>query len=365
MAGSFALAEFCNALEGSHPAVLQGCERTLLRCQYRHVRMAPRHPILLAPTRSPVETLSLTTHATAFAPASIGNVGVGFDILGHTLAGPGDRVSVRRVSDPGVSVVAIRGGATPLPFEAERNTAGAALMSMRKVLALQFGFEIEIDKGIPFGSGMGGSAASAVAALVAANALLDTPLPRRLLYPFALDGEYAASGGRHGDNVGAMLLGGLVLATSDRLVQIPTPARLHCALVHPHAVLETRDARAALAGTYALAAFVAQSANLALLLAGCHNDDDDLIRSGLRDVLVEPRRAPLIKGFAEVKQAALDAGALGASISGAGPSVFCWCSDEASAHVAAAAMRAAFAGADLDSESWVSPVRGPSAELVA
>jgi len=307
----------------------------------------------------------LITTATAFAPASVGNVGVGFDILGHTIAGPGDRVTVRRVAEAGVRIVAIRGNAQTLPMDAEHNTAGAALVSMRKVLALQFGFEVEIDKGIPFGSGMGGSAASAVAALVAANATLDTPLPRTLLYPFALDGEYAASGGRHGDNVGPMLLGGLVLATADRLVQIPTPAQLHCALVHPHAVLETREARAALAGNYTLGAFVAQSANLALLLAGCHADDIELIRAGLRDLLVEPRRAPLIKGFAAVKQAALDAGALGASISGAGPSLFAWCEDEAAARTVAARMRAAFADAGFDSDAWVSPVNGPAADLVA
>jgi homoserine kinase len=303
--------------------------------------------------------------ARAFAPASVGNVGVGFDILGHSVAGPGDRVGVRRIADPVVRIATIRGNHAPLPLEAERNTAGAALFAMRKALALRFGFEIEIDKGIPYGSGMGGSAASAVAALVAANALLDTPLPRELLYPFALDGEAVASGGRHGDNVGPMLLGGLVLATADRLVRIPIPPGLHCALVHPHAVLETRAARAALEGAYALPAFVAQSAHLALLLAGCHAGDVDLIRAGLDDVLVEPRRAPLIGGFAAVKQAALQAGALGASISGAGPSVFAWCADEAGATAAAAAMRTAFAAAGFGSDAWVSPVAGPAAELIA
>jgi len=303
--------------------------------------------------------------ARAFAPASVGNVGVGFDILGHSLAGPGDRVGVRRIADPVVRIAAIRGNQAPLPLEAERNTAGAALIAMRKALALRFGFEIEIDKGIPYGSGMGGSAASAVAALVAANALLDTPLPRELLYPFALDGEAVASGGRHGDNVGPMLLGGLVLATADRLVRIPIPPHLHCALVHPHAVLETRAARAALEGAYALPTFVAQSAHLALLLAGCHAGDIALIRAGLDDVLVEPRRAPLIGGFTAVKQAALEAGALGASISGAGPSVFAWCADEPTAEAAAAAMRTMFAAAGFGSDAWVSPVAGPAAELIA
>jgi homoserine kinase len=161
-----------------------------------------------------------------------------------------------------------------------------------------------------------------------------------------------------------MLLGGLVLATADRLVSIPTPAALQCVLVHPHAVLETREARAALEGTYKLPNFVAQSANLALLLAGCYGNDMDLIRAGLRDLLIEPRRAALIKGFAAVKQAALDADALGASISGAGPSVFAWCADVDTAHTVAARMRAAFKAADFDSEAWVSPVAGPAVELV-
>ncbi|WP_300620871.1 homoserine kinase [Dokdonella sp.] len=307
----------------------------------------------------------MTAQATAFAPASVANVGVGFDILGHTVDGPGDRVTVRRTTEPGVRIVAIRGNAQPLPYEPEQNTAGTALLAMRKMLALPFGFDVEIDKGIPFGSGMGGSAASAVAALVAANATLDQPLPRTLLYPFALESEYAASGSRHGDNVGPLLLGGLVLATADRLVKIPTPPNLHCVLTHPHAVLETREARAALTGTYTLPEFVAQSANLALLLSGCRDGDLDLIRAGLRDRLVEPRRAPLIRGFAAVKQAALDGGALGASISGAGPSVFAWCDGPSTAGAVAAGMRDAFAEAGLASDTWVSKVDAAATELVA
>jgi homoserine kinase len=307
----------------------------------------------------------LNSQAIAFAPASIGNVGVGFDILGHTIKGPGDRVTVRKIGEPRVRIAEIRGSMALLPIDAELNTAGAALIAMRTALALPFGFEIEIDKGIPFGSGMGGSAASAVAALVAANALLDKPLTREELYPFALTGEAVASGGRHGDNVGPMLLGGLVLATKDRLVKIPVPADLHCALVHPHAALETREARAALAGHYALHEFVTQSANLALVLAGCHQGDFNLIRAGLDDVLVEPRRASLIEGFAAVKEAALAGRALGASISGAGPSVFAWCSSKELAENVALRMRGAFAKVRLDSDIWISPVAGPAAEVVS
>jgi homoserine kinase len=303
--------------------------------------------------------------ATAFAPAGVGNVGVGFDILGHTIAGPGDRVTARRIAERTVRIAAIRRADVELPTVAGHNTAGAALIAMREALALPFGFEIEIDKGIPYGSGMGGSAASAVAALVAANALLDAPLARDALYQFALDGEAVASGSRHGDNVGAMLLGGLVLATHYRLVRVPVPARLWCALVHPHAVLETRAARAALEGRYDLATFVAQSAHLAGLLAGCYTGDIELIRDGLDDVLIEPRRRALIPGFDAVKRAALDRGALGASLSGAGPSAFAWCDGAASANDVACAMREAFAVAGLGSDAWTSPVAGPAAEVVA
>ncbi|HKE47288.1 MAG TPA: homoserine kinase [Rhodanobacteraceae bacterium] len=306
----------------------------------------------------------MRSQAAAFAPASVGNVGVGFDILGHTIHGPGDRVIVRRVDAPGVRIVAVRGGAS-LPTEAERNTAGAALIALQRAIDPAFGFEIEIDKGIAYGSGMGGSAASAVAALVAANSLLDVPLAREELYPFALDGEAVASGSHHGDNVGAMLLGGLVLATSDRLVPIPVPGALQCVLVHPHAVLETRAARAVLEGDYELATFVEQSANLAQLLAGCFRNDVSLIGSALSDVLVEPRRSALIPGFDAVKHAALDAGALGASISGAGPSVFAWCENAAIARNASTAMRDAFGRAGLDSDAWISPVAGPRTEVVA
>ena len=306
----------------------------------------------------------MNVQARAFSPASVGNVGVGFDILGHVIEGVGDTVSVRRTESLEVRIAAIRGTTVDLPLDAPANTAGASLIALREALALPFGFDIEIDKGIPLGSGMGGSAASCVAALVAANALLDTPLSREALYPFALTGEAVASGGRHGDNLGPMLLGGLVLSTADQLVKITVPDAWHSVLVHPEAVLETRRARAALQGNYALADFVSQSANLALVLAGCHAGDAGLVRAGLKDVLVEPRRAPLIVGFDAAKQAALDAGAMGASISGAGPSVFGWFESRAQAEAAAPAIQAAFAAAGFESQAWVSPINSAAAKLL-
>ncbi len=302
--------------------------------------------------------------ARAFAPASVANVAVGFDLLGYAVAGVGDTVTVRRIEAPEVRIAAIRGTAADLPTDAAGNTAGAALIALRQALALPFGFEIEIDKGIPLSSGMGGSAASCVAALVAANALLDAPLTREALYLHSLEGEAVASGSRHGDNLGPMFLGGLVLSTLERLVPVPVPAPWHSLLVHPDALLETRRARAALQGDYALQEFVAQSTNLALVLAGCHAGDAGLVRAGLRDVLVEPRRAPLIAGFDAAKQAALDADAMGASISGAGPSVFAWFETREAAEAAAPKVRAAFADAGFDSQGWVTPLDSPGARLL-
>jgi homoserine kinase len=293
----------------------------------------------------------------------VGNAAVGFDIMGHASACFGATVTVRRMYAPAVRIAARRGTPWGLPLHAPDNTAGAALIALREALALPFGFEVEIDKGIALGSGMGGSAASCVAALVAANALLDAPLSREALYPFALEGEAVASGGRHGDNLGPMLLGGLVLSTAERLVPIPVPDVWHSLLVHPEAVLETRLARAALQGSYALGEFVEQSANLALVLSGCFTADASLVRAGLRDVLVEPRRAELIGGFHAARDAALAAGAMGASISGAGPSVFAWFERRDAALAAQAAVQQAFADAGFDSQGWVSPLNAPGAQL--
>lgn len=304
--------------------------------------------------------------AEAFSPAGVGNIGVGFDLLGHTIEGPGDRAVVHRVDRPGVRVLAIHGdveGVDALPLEASRNTAGRALESLLAATGARHGFDLELHKGIALGSGLGGSAASAVAAVVAGNALLDTPLPREALYPHALAGETVATDSVQGDNVGPMLVGGVALATPERLLRLHAPP-LWSAVVHPHFVLETRRARAVLAEPYLLADVVRHGTHLALFLTGLARNNLDLVAAGLRDVLVEPRRAALVPGFAQVKAAALDHGALGASLSGAGPSVFGWFATREAAIQALDSMRAAFAAAGLDSDGWVGPVNGPRAELL-
>lgn len=303
----------------------------------------------------------------AFAPASVGNIGVGFDLLGHVIDGPRDIAAVRRIDAPEVRVTAVRGdvrGIGRIPLEAGANTAGRALLALREALGLGHGFAIELDKGIPLGSGLGGSAASCVAALVAANALLAQPLSREALYPFALEGEWASTHSRQGDNVGPMLVGGVALATPNRLLRLDTPDWLHCVAVQPDLVLETRDARAVLADPYPLSQVVAHSSHLALFLTGLVRGDARLIAEGLHDVLVEPRRAALIPGFAAVKQAALDQGALGASISGGGPSCFAWFASRSAAEAAAPEMVAGFATAGVAAVAHVSPVAGARAELI-
>ena len=302
----------------------------------------------------------------AFAPAGVGNVAVGFDILGHPVEGLGDRVSVRRIEEPVVRIDAITGVVTDLPVEPEANTATAGLIRLREELDLDLGFEVSICKGIPLGSGLAGSAASAVAAIVAAEALLEKPLTDQQRYRYALLGEAVASGSRQADNIAPCLNGGLTLvdAVGRGVRRIPVPDVIRCAVVFPGLTLETREARRVLEEPFPLDVCVRQSAHLASFLTGCFTGDLELIRASLEDVLVEPRRAALVPGFARVKQAALDHHALGCSLSGSGPAVFAWCPDETTARECACAMAEAFADAGLAANTLVSRVNAPGAHII-
>lgn len=304
--------------------------------------------------------------ATAFAPATVGNVGVGFDILGHAFGVIGDRVRAERVAAPGVRILGVTGVAGDLPLEPTRNTAGEAVLSLLRAASPAFGIELMIEKGIPLGSGLGGSAASAVAAVVAANELLDAPLPAIDLLPHAIAGEAVASGARHADNIAPALFGGLVLTVGidrPRIKQVPVPPSVRCVLLRPHMFLSTQQARGILTRLVDLSDVVWQTANLAGFLAGCYTNDLALIREAFEDVLIEPQRAKLIPGFRHAKRAALEAGALGCSISGAGPSVFAWC-EEGSAGAVREAMLGAFSGEGVDCDHWVAPIGGDGARIV-
>jgi homoserine kinase len=304
--------------------------------------------------------------ATAFAPASVGNVAIGFDILGFAVDALGDRVTVSRRQEPGVVITRVQGIAGDLPRDPARNTAGQALLAMQEALHLDFGFEMEIEKGIPLGSGLGGSAASAVAAVVAANALLAQPCSKLELLKFAMQGEAVASGSLHVDNISPSLFGGLVLTVGidhPRVKQIPVPPDVRAVILHPHMFLSTRQARAILRRTVDLSDFVWQTANLAGFISGCYTNDLDMIRASLEDVVIEPQRQALIPGFQDVRRAAMEAGALGCSISGAGPTTFAW-ARESNAPAVMAAMRSQFARQSIELDEWIVSIESAGARVI-
>jgi homoserine kinase len=296
----------------------------------------------------------------------VGNVAIGFDILGMAVDALGDRVTVSRSSQAGVRITAISGVPEELPLEAERNTAGSALMAMQEALKPGFGFEMQIQKGIPLGSGLGGSAASAVGAVVAANALLPTPCSKLELLKFAMQGEKVASGSLHVDNIAPSLFGGLVLPVGidhPRVKQIPVPAGIKSVIVHPHMFLSTKQARAILKRTVELSDFVWQTANLAGFISGCYTDDLDMIRASFQDVVIEPQRQALIPGFNDVRQAAMAAGALGCSISGAGPTMFAWALAD-HAETVLATMRREFGRHSITLDEWIVDAQSVGAHLI-
>ena len=305
--------------------------------------------------------------ATAFAPASSGNVAIGFDILGFAIDALGDRVTVRRTDKSGVTISAVSGVAAELPSDPAQNTAGRALLAMLESLDPGFGFDMRIEKGIPLGSGLGGSAASAVGAVVAANALLSEPREKLELLKFAMQGEKVASGSLHVDNIAPSLFGGLVLTVGidhPRVKRIPVPRGIRAVIVHPHMFLATRQARAILKRSVELSDFVWQTANLAGFISGCYTNDLDMIRESFQDVVIEPQRQALIPGFPQVRTAAMQAGALGCSISGAGPTLFAW-SLEADALRVLEAMRAQFAARAIALDEWVIGLESDGARVVA
>ena len=304
---------------------------------------------------------------TGFAPATVANVGVGFDVLGFALEGIGDRVTVSAAED-GVVVEAVTGVVTDLPTDPQRNTASVALLALLRDLQPGHGFRVRIDKGIPLGSGMGGSAASAVGAVVAANALLARPLAREKLLKYALLGEQAASGAPHADNAAPCLFGGLtavVSADPPEVVPIPLPDALLCVLVHPRMRIDTREARAVLRPEIALSEHVRQSMRLSGFLAGCFRGDLGLIGRSMDDCIVEPQRSKLIPGFDEAKAVARAGGALGFGIAGSGPSVFAWAASQTVARVVQQGVVGAFERHGLAVDSWIAPIDDQGARAVS
>ncbi|MDX1385889.1 MAG: homoserine kinase [Thermoanaerobaculia bacterium] len=310
------------------------------------------------------------SQVTVFAPSTVSNVACGFDILGFALEGAGDRVTATLRDRPGVSITDIQGDGGLLPRQVHLNTAGLAVQTLLEgVSESRRGIDLEIVKGTPAASGLGSSAASSVAAVVAANELLGLGLSHEQLLPASLEGERIASGGvLHGDNVAPCLYGGFVLVRSldpPDVIQIPVPEGLTCGILRPHVEIKTSESRALLGGAIPLGTAVVQWANVAGLIHGLHSCDWSLISRSLHDVVAEPVRGHQVPGFHEIQEAALAAGALGCSLSGSGPAIFALCRGRDAAEVAVAAMQDALVRATgLASDRFVSAVGGPGAPVV-
>lgn len=303
----------------------------------------------------------------AFAPATVANVASGFDVLGFALEHPGDTVEVERRNGKGVRIVSITGDSGKLPRATDRNTASVAVLEFLDAIGNPFGADISVHKGMPLKSGLGSSAASSVAAVYAANVLAGAPFDRKDLLPFALKAEAAACGAAHADNAAASLIGGFVLVRSCdplEVIQLPSPQGLSCTIVHPHLEIDTAEARDILNSEIRLTDAVRQWGNLAALIAALYEGDLGLLGRSLQDVIIEPMRSVLIPGFARAKQAALQAGALGCSISGSGPSLFALCRSMPDAASTGTAIASVFESIGLACDAYLSSVNTEGAQVV-
>ncbi|MCU0357719.1 MAG: homoserine kinase [Cyclobacteriaceae bacterium] len=309
----------------------------------------------------------MKNYARAFAPATVANVSCGFDVFGFALEHPGDEVELWLNDSGEVNIRAITGDGGLLPRDAGANTCSVAVQHLLHSLNIKTGVDIVLHKKLPLGSGMGSSAASAAAALVAVNHALGEPLKRNELLPFAMEAERIACGSAHADNAAPAIMGGFVLIRNKDtldIIDIPVPEELHAVVIHPHIEIKTSDARQAMKKTLSLTDAVKQWGNTAALVAALMKSDYDLIGRSMEDVVAEPVRSLFIPGFAVIKQAALDAGALGCGISGSGPSMFAFCRGNSIAQQVSDKMLEGFASVKLQADSYVSPVNKEGARIM-
>lgn len=299
------------------------------------------------------------TRAEAFAPASMGNVGVGFDILGLAFAEPGDTVIAEWGETPGAHLVDIQGDAGKLPREPKKNVATVAAQALLDQLRVERGVNLTLIKGLPLASGLGSSAASSVAAVVAVNALLGAPLTREELLPACLEGEALVSG-YHADNAGPCLLGGITLITGTQVSDIrklPVPDNLHFALVTPDIEVHTAEARAVLPETVTLKAMIAQTGHVAELVDSLYRGDLKAAAAAMEaDRIIEPARAHLMPLLDEIRFVAKRAGAFGLVISGAGPTLCAICDNLATAQAVARTMKETYAADNISALSRVTNI---------
>lgn len=300
-----------------------------------------------------------------FAPATSANMAVGFDILGFAVAGLGDVVTLEKSHDQSMKLVSIS-GMDSIPYDVQKNTATVAMQSMLDYLNLKQGFNLSIKKNIPLSSGLGGSAASSAAALVALNRFLNNPLPLEQLAEFALNGEEAACGAKHGDNVLPCLFGGITLIQSllpVQVIQLPI-IPLHVVLFHPHLLLDTRQSRAVLPQKISLSSYIKQSGQLAALISALYEKNYTRLESACVDTLVEPVRAHLIPDFYDLQEAAYQSGALACSISGSGPTLFALAKTKKRAQLIAKNMSLAFKQNSLKSDVVITTISSQGARVI-
>ena len=301
-----------------------------------------------------------------FTPASVANVSCGFDVLGFCLDPVGDDVIIRKSAEKGIRITKITG--QDLPLDVHQNVAGVAAMALLEAHPSEYGFEIEINKRIKAGSGIGSSAASSAGAVFGINHLLGSPYTKHELINFAMQGEKLASGSAHADNVSPVLLGGFTLVRSIApmdVIKLPTPKELVAVIIHPKIELKTSHARAILKKTVTLKSAIQQWGNLGALVSGLYSDDYDLISRSLVDEIIEPYRAMLIPEFAKLKEASMNAGALGCGISGSGPSVYALTKGFENAENVGQAMRKVMQKLGIDFEVHVSKINEEGIKILS
>jgi homoserine kinase len=311
--------------------------------------------------------LTAIARVDAFAPATVANLGVGFDILGLALQEPGDIVRAEWGENSGATLVDIQGDNGLLPRTSEKNTATVAANHLLKLLNAKRGVNITVFKNLPLASGLGSSAASAVAAAVAVNALFGEPLPRARLLASCLEGEAAVSG-YHADNVAPSLFGGITLVggtTSEQIRQLPIPANVYFALVTPDVAVPTALARAALPKEIPLKKMVSQTAGVAQLVDALYRGDVEAMAAAMEtDSVVEPAREHLMPLLAEMRVVAKRAGALNLVISGAGPTLCAVCGSEDDARKVANAMKARYEEGGIKSVARHTLIAADGAKIV-
>ncbi|MEN8703759.1 MAG: homoserine kinase [Polaribacter sp.] len=258
-----------------------------------------------------------------FSPATVANVSCGFDSLGFAVDTVGDEMTFTKTAEKGVKITAISGA--NLSYNVDENAASAVVQKMLNEASADFGVALTISKGYSPGSGLGSSAASAAGAAFGANQLLGNIYSELELVKFAMFGEEVACGSQIADNVAAAIYGGFVLIRSYEpleIIKLPVPKELRLVAIHPQVEVKTKDARAVLPIKIDLKDAITQWANVGGLISGLYSENYQLISNSLVDIIVEPYRKKLIPYFDEVKNAAIKSGALGAGISGSGPTIF-------------------------------------------